>query len=55
MATGFSEQGTQLAPAVGRAVAEMIIDAKFRTIDLSRLSFDRLVVDKPMYELISRS
>lgn len=51
IATGFSNQGIQQAPGVGRAVAEMIIDGGFKTIDLTRLGFDRLIVDKPMYQL----
>lgn len=50
IASGFSGQGIQQAPAVGRAIAELIMDGQFRTLDLSRLSFDRLLVDKPMYE-----
>ncbi|XP_018319397.1 FAD-dependent oxidoreductase domain-containing protein 1 [Agrilus planipennis] len=51
IATGFSGHGIQQAPAVGRAVAELILDGDFRTIDLTRLGFDRLIVDKPMYEV----
>ncbi|XP_056635806.1 FAD-dependent oxidoreductase domain-containing protein 1 [Diorhabda sublineata] len=51
LATGFSNQGIQQAPGVGRAVAEMIVDGGFKTIDLTRLGFDRLIVDKPMYQL----
>lgn len=51
IATGFSGHGIQQAPAVGRAVAEMIVDGEFKTIDLSRLSFDRIIVDQPMYEV----
>lgn len=43
--------GIQQAPAVGRAVSELILDGKFQTIDLTRLGFDRLIVDKPMYEI----
>lgn len=35
---------------MGRAVAEMIIDGGFITVDLTRLGFDRIVVEKPMYE-----
>lgn len=50
-ATGFSGHGIQQAPAVGRAIAELIIDGKFQTIDLTRLSFNRLLEDKPMLEL----
>jgi FAD-dependent oxidoreductase domain-containing protein 1 len=33
---GFSGHGLQHAPAVGRAVKEMIVDGGFRSIDLSR-------------------
>ncbi|XP_017488100.1 PREDICTED: FAD-dependent oxidoreductase domain-containing protein 1 [Rhagoletis zephyria] len=50
IATGFSGLGLQLAPAVGRAISELIIDGQFRTIDLTRLGFDRIVVDRPMFE-----
>ncbi|XP_017014632.2 FAD-dependent oxidoreductase domain-containing protein 1 [Drosophila takahashii] len=51
LATGFSGHGVQQSLAVGRAISELIMDGQFRTIDLSRLSFDRLIVDQPMYEL----
>ncbi|KAH8298143.1 hypothetical protein KR018_008517 [Drosophila ironensis] len=51
VATGFSGQGVQQSLAVGRAVSELVMDGQFRTIDLSRLSFDRLLVDQPMYEM----
>ncbi|XP_044750384.1 FAD-dependent oxidoreductase domain-containing protein 1 isoform X2 [Coccinella septempunctata] len=51
LATGFSGHGIQQAPAVGRAIAELILDGKFQTIDLTRLGFDRLIVNKPMYEV----
>ncbi|EDW63691.1 FAD-dependent oxidoreductase domain-containing protein 1 [Drosophila virilis] len=50
IASGFSGQGIQQTPALGRAISELIMDGQFRTLDLSRLSFDRLIVDKPMYE-----
>lgn len=43
--------GIQQSPAVGRAIAELIIDGQFKTIDLSRLGFDRLMVREPMYEV----
>jgi len=51
LATGFSGHGVQQSLAVGRAISELIMDGQFRTIDLSRLSFDRLIVDQPMFEL----
>jgi len=50
IATGFSGHGVQQSLAVGRAISELVMDGQFRTIDLSRLSFDRLIVDQPMYE-----
>lgn len=50
IATGFSGHGIQQTPAVGRAISELIIDGEFRTIDLSRLGFDRIIVDRPIFE-----
>lgn len=50
IATGFSGHGIQQTPAVGRAISEMIIDGNFNTIDLTRLGFDRIIVDQPMFE-----
>lgn len=49
-ATGFSCHGIQQAPAVGRAISELILDGEFTTLDLSRLGFDRLMVEQPMQE-----
>lgn len=42
--------GIQQTPAVGRAIMELIIHGQYRTIDLSRMGFDRLIVDQPMFE-----
>lgn len=50
IATGFSGHGIQQTPAVGRAISEMIIDGEFRTIDLTRFGFDRILVDQPLFE-----
>ncbi|XP_076233776.1 FAD-dependent oxidoreductase domain-containing protein 1 isoform X2 [Calliopsis andreniformis] len=50
LATGFSGHGIQQAPAVGRAITELIIEGKFVTLDLSKLGFDRFIYDSPMYE-----
>lgn len=43
--------GIQQAPAVGRAIAELILDGGFETITLTRLGFDRLIVNKPICEV----
>ncbi|XP_055614396.1 FAD-dependent oxidoreductase domain-containing protein 1 [Uranotaenia lowii] len=50
IATGFSGHGIQQTPAVGRAISEMIIDGEFRTIDLTRFGFDRILIDQPLFE-----
>ncbi len=47
---GFSGHGLQQAPAAGRAIAELILDRAFVSIDLSRLSCRRLVTGEAMAE-----
>jgi glycine/D-amino acid oxidase-like deaminating enzyme len=47
IATGFSGHGLQHAPAVGRALAELILDRRFVAIDLARFSFQRILDDAP--------
>ncbi|KAJ7996863.1 hypothetical protein DPEC_G00222930 [Dallia pectoralis] len=49
-ATGFSGHGLQHSPAVGRAIAELILDGGFQTVDLSAFSFKRLITKEPMLE-----
>ncbi len=41
LANGFSGHGFQHAPAVGLLLAEMILDGRAKTIDLSPLAYDR--------------
>lgn len=50
MATGFSGHGLQHAPAVGRALSELVLDGGFRSIDLSRLSCARILANEPYAE-----
>lgn len=50
-ATGFSGHGIQQAPAVGRAISELISQGSFQTINLNRLGFDRFITQEPMKEM----
>ncbi|GAB6024594.1 hypothetical protein CHUAL_009742 [Chamberlinius hualienensis] len=50
IATGFSGHGLQQAPAVGRAMMELIVDGNFKTINLEAFSFFRLMENSPLYE-----
>lgn len=49
-ATGFSGHGLQQAPAVGRAVAEMMLEGHFQTIDLSPFLFSRFFLGEKVQE-----
>ncbi|XP_047114857.1 FAD-dependent oxidoreductase domain-containing protein 1-like [Schistocerca piceifrons] len=51
LAAGFSGHGIQQAPAVGRAVMEMMFEGGFKTIDLSRFGFDRLMYNELLREV----
>lgn len=48
MAAGFSGHGLMHAPAVGRAVAELLFDGSYQTLDLSRMGYQR-IIDKAPY------
>lgn len=49
-ATGFSGHGLQQALAVGRAVAEMVLEGNFQTLDLSAFLFSRFYLGEKVLE-----
>jgi glycine/D-amino acid oxidase-like deaminating enzyme len=49
-ATGFSGHGAQQAAAAGRAIAELIVSGAYRTIDLTRLGYQRIAEAAPLPE-----
>ncbi|MHA3904857.1 NAD(P)/FAD-dependent oxidoreductase [Castellaniella sp. WN] len=49
-ANGFSGHGMQQSPAVGRALSELIVHGRFRTLDLSRMGWRRILEGQPIIE-----
>ena len=47
---GFSGHGLQQAPALGRGIAELVVDGCYRTIDLSALGAERLADRSTAFE-----
>lgn len=49
-ANGFSGHGLQQGPAAGNAIAELVIDGRYKTIDLARFGFARIATNQPLFE-----
>jgi len=49
-ANGFSGHGLQHSPAVGRALSELVLHGGLRTLDLSRLGWERVLQNRPLRE-----
>jgi FAD-dependent oxidoreductase domain-containing protein 1 len=50
VACGFSGHGLMHAPAVGRALAELIVKGRYETLDLSRMGYQRVLDGTPYPE-----
>ena len=49
-ANGFSGHGLQQCPAVGRGLAELMLTGRYQSLDLSPVSIQRLVDNRPLLE-----
>ena len=49
-ANGFSGHGLQQGPAVGNAIAELIVHGAYRNIDLRRFGYERIARGQPLFE-----
>ncbi|HEX4197377.1 MAG TPA: FAD-binding oxidoreductase [Caulobacteraceae bacterium] len=51
-ANGFSGHGAQHLPAAGRAIAELLVHGEYRTLDLSRFGYGRLLTGERVPETV---
>lgn len=48
---GFSGHGLQQSPAIGRGIAELVLEGGYRSLDLSELGAERLFAGRPFLEM----
>ncbi|MFM9845288.1 MAG: NAD(P)/FAD-dependent oxidoreductase [Dongiaceae bacterium] len=48
---GFSGHGLQQSPAVGRGTAELIVNGAYKSIDLTRFGYGRVLRNEPLREI----
>lgn len=51
IALGFAGHGLQQAPAIGRAMKELLLDGGYQTLDLSRFSYQRVLDNAPLADV----
>jgi len=49
-ANGYSGHGLQQGPASGNAIAELIVHGAWRSIDITRLGYERILRNAPLFE-----
>ncbi|MEM7424180.1 MAG: FAD-binding oxidoreductase, partial [Pseudomonadota bacterium] len=47
---GFSGHGLQQSPAMGRAISELIVDGRYKTLDMTALGYERVIDETPLLE-----
>ena len=55
IALGFSGHGLMQAPAVGRGLSELLLHGSYRTLDLSRMGYQRLLDNKPLLDEVPKA
>lgn len=55
IALGFSGHGLMQAPAVGRALSELLLHGTYRTLDLSRFGYKRILDNTPLYDEVPKA
>ncbi len=50
-ANGFSGHGMQQAPAIGRALSELVTYGSYRTLDLRAFGWERILENRPLLEI----
>jgi FAD-dependent oxidoreductase domain-containing protein 1 len=50
VAAGFSGHGIQQSPAVGRGLAELIVEGRYTTLDLGDFGYQRIAEGRPILE-----
>jgi glycine/D-amino acid oxidase-like deaminating enzyme len=55
IALGFSGHGLMQAPAVGRGMSELLLYGSYRTLDLSRMGYRRILDNKPLLDEVPKA